>query len=599
MYHRHGIYAAGIEDVSNTTTTAAPGVPPCVPSDSDVSWMLVASVLVLGMLPGLSFFESGLLRGKNTTSITVQVFSGMTILCTMWILFGFSLVFDSSQGGFIGGVKMCGMQNVGYNDCYPGTVIPSALYALFQMMFAAITPLLMTGAFAERLAWRPFIILMILWEVIVYYPVAHWMWNPDGWLNKMGAQDFAGGIVIHVTAGASSLVSVLILGRRRDFHIHHGEAPYSSLPIACIGASLLWTGWFGFNGGSALASGGLAIHAVMNSQIAASVCSCCFLVWALFRTKRPSMVGIINGAIAGLAGITPCAGYVGLGYGILLSIVLALTAHISMFFVKHKFKIDDALDVSCVHGVPGLVGAIWTGFFADVDVGGDANGVAFGGDGKLLGVQILACLVCGVWACFWTFAIMKVTGMFIPLRVSATAEKAGLDLHEHNEVAWLTEQLSPGTSFAIVPVRKSQSRPSQLGASQHIQDDEDSASSEGRQLGGIAATEDDDEATRLLANARASHLGSTNRSSKVRSSKVRELTMSQADLQDLILSRAVAVVGGSGHHQHYDEQDEADEYDLRAHSEHNFTRQSKRTTRTSRAASQFSTYNKDPSGSPA
>eukprot|EP00758_Cryptobia_borreli_P002827 Tbor_TRINITY_DN3325_c0_g1::TRINITY_DN3325_c0_g1_i1::g.23535::m.23535/K03320/amt, AMT, MEP; ammonium transporter, Amt family len=353
----------------NVTLPPSSGNIPCTPKSSDISWMLISTVLVLGMLPGLAFFEAGLLRSKNTISISVQIFSGMTVLCTMWIAFGYSLSF-SEGNAFIGDFRNAGLLKVSYVDCYVGTVIPSALHALFQMMFAAITPLLMTGAFAERLAWRPFIILMVCWEILVYYPVCHWMWGVDGWLLKMGAQDFAGGIVIHVTAGASSLVSVLMLGRRHDFHKHRGEAPYSSLPIACIGAALLWTGWFGFNGGSTFAAGELAVRVVINSQVAASVCSCCFLIVSLVRKGRPSMIQILNGAIAGLAGITPCAGYVSLGPVFGCAFVLAVTAQASMWLVKHKLQIDDALDVSCVHGVPGLIGALWSGFFADISVGG-------------------------------------------------------------------------------------------------------------------------------------------------------------------------------------------------------------------------------------
>ena len=435
------------------SSSVAPRDAPCSPRDADISWVLIATVLVLGMLPGLAFFEAGLVRGKNTISITVQVFSGAVVLSCMWIFFGFSLSFaHDSTNSFIGNLNHVLLIDISYTDCYPGTVIPSMLYCLFQMMFAAITPLLMTGAFAERLAWRPFILLMCFWELLVYYPVAHWVWHPQGWLKAMGAQDYAGGIVIHITAGVASLVSVLVLGQRQDFAKHHGDAPYSSLPVACIGATLLWTGWFGFNGGCALAAGRTAIYAVVNSQIGATVCSCCFLLFQLRKTGKPSIIAIINGAVAGLAGITPTAGFISPVAAILLAILLAFAAQVGIFVLKHRLMIDDALDVSSVHGITGFVGALFIGIAGDASIGG-ANGVVFGGSARLLGVQLLACVVCAAWSAVWTFAILKVISFFFVLRVDEAVEKGGLDLLENGEVAWLVEKVTPNTSFAIVPLR--------------------------------------------------------------------------------------------------------------------------------------------------
>lgn len=410
-----------------------PTAEPCVAEDSDVSWVLISTVLVLGMMPGLGFFEAGLLRSKNTTSIMIQIFSGASVLSVLWVLFGYSITLGSNtNGGFIGNFNRALFVGMGYSDCYGSTVIPEALYALFQMMFAMITPLLMTGAYAERLAYRPFIIFTVCWEILVYYPVAHWIWGPGGWLNNMGAQDFAGGIVIHTTAGVSSLVACMMLGRRNDFDAHHGEAPYSSLPLASIGASMLWTGWFGFNGGSALQAGRGAVHAVMNSQVAAATCATIFVMYHMFRTGKASLLQCINGAIAGLAGITPASGYITVPSAIVLAIILAVCAQISIFILKHKLKIDDALDVSSVHGVPGLVGALFIGFCGDASVAG-ANGIVMGGSGKLLGVQLLACLVTAVWSAVWTFLIFRGVSLFYHLRVDDHGERVGLDAAQHNE----------------------------------------------------------------------------------------------------------------------------------------------------------------------
>lgn len=405
----------------------------CVAQDSDISWVLISSVLVLGMMPGLAFFEAGLLRAKNTTSVVIQIFSGAALMPVLWILFGYSVTLGSNtKGGFIGDFSKALFTGVSYDDCYNGLSIPEALYGLFQMMFATITPLLMTGAYAERLAFRPFLIYTIMWEVLVYYPVAHWIWGPGGWLSEMGAQDFAGGIVIHTTAGVSSLVAVLMLGRRRDFHRHHGEAPYSSLPLTSIGATMLWTGWFGFNGGSALQAGQSAVHAVMNSQTAATVCSTCFLFYVMVRTGKASLLQCINGAIAGLAGVTPASGYITVPAAFVLGIILAVSAQLSIFVLKHKLKIDDALDVSSVHGVPGLVGALYIGFAGTSSVGG-ADGLIYGGGGKLLGVQVLACLVASVWSGFFTYVTLRFISLYYPLRVDDHGERLGLDHHQHDE----------------------------------------------------------------------------------------------------------------------------------------------------------------------
>jgi Amt family ammonium transporter len=319
------------------------------------------------------------------------------------------------------------------------------------MMFAAITPLLMTGAYAERMAFRPFIIFTMLWELLVYYPVAHWIWSPNGWLGVRGVQDFAGGIVIHTTAGVSALVVAKYVGRRVDYHAYDGEAPHSSLPLACIGASLLWAGWFGFNGGSALMAGRVALHAVMNSQIAASICSCTFMFIHMMRTGNPSLISCINGAIAGLAGITPASGYITPPAAIFLGALLAVCSAVSIYITKHRLQIDDALDVFSVHGIPGIVGSIFIGFCGNSDVSG-ANGLVSGGNGTLLGWQVVAVLVSGAWAGAWTVAILRGIEVFIQIRVDEPAELNGLDQADHDEKSWdLTPEKSAVKETAQSP----------------------------------------------------------------------------------------------------------------------------------------------------
>jgi ammonium transporter, Amt family len=405
----------------------------CRPHNADVAWILMSSVLVLGMFPGLAFFEAGLLRGKNTTSIITQVFTGLTILCVMWVAFGYSLTFGDDHFGLIGDFNKAFFLNTSFKDCYPGTRIPTALQELFQLKFACITPLLMTGAFAERMAWKPFMLLMVLWEIFVYYPVGHWMWHPEGWLALLGAQDFAGGIVIHETAGVSSLVVVYVLGQRRGFDKYKGEFPYSSLPFAAIGVTLLWTGWFGFNGGSALASNAVAIHAVVNSQIGAAVCAVVWLRISTLRHGYPSMIALLNGAIAGLAGITPACGYISPPGAFVLGIILGISTYASAIFLKHRLALDDALDVSSVHGVAGVIGALFIGVAAQSAISGSGNGFLIDGSFRLLFNQCVALVAVGAWSGAVTYGVLQTIALWTPLRVTAEQERVGLDEALHFE----------------------------------------------------------------------------------------------------------------------------------------------------------------------
>lgn len=406
----------------------------CINS-GDTTWVLVSTILVLGMMPALAFFEAGLLRSKNTLSLVTQIIGGLVCLGFMWDIFGYSLVYGPDHGGFIGGYQHFLLIGVDYFSCnVHAPNIPSAAFALFMMMFASITPLLMTGSYAERVQWRSFFTLTILWEIIVYYPVAHWIWG-DGWLERMGALDFAGGIVIHTTAGVGSLVLALMLGHRKDFDKYHGEFPPSNLPLAALGAALLWMGWFGFNAGSALTSGSLATSAVASTQIAACASGMVWLSISWARDK-PSSIALINGVIAGLAGITPASGYVSSQASIVIGLILGAVSYGGVWLFKHKLRIDDALDVSSVHGLTGIVGSLSIGFVSQKSLNADGADGLFFGNPKLLGIQVLAVVVAGAWAGVWTFILAKVIDKTMGLKITDEEEEQGLDLVEHGEFAY-------------------------------------------------------------------------------------------------------------------------------------------------------------------
>jgi Amt family ammonium transporter len=401
------------------------------------------------MFGGLAFFEAGLLRSKNTQSIIMQVMAGMVVLGFMWDIVGYSLTFGDDHGGVIGDFKHSFLLGVGYNECSPhAPQIPAALFALFMMMFAAITPLLMTGSIAERINWNSFIILIVAWEVLVYYPLAHWIWG-GGWLDRMGVQDFAGGIVIHTSAGAGSLVLSIMLGRRKQFEKYHGEFPPSNLPLAAIGTCMLWGGWFGFNAGSALTSGAIATSTLASTQLAAVTSGTVWLIASWIRNKPSSMM-VMVGIVAGLAGITPASGYINDQSSLVLGLIIGAASYFSMWFVKAKLHIDDALDVISVHGLPGVIGSIAIGFCSETYVNPNAaNGLIFHGSARLLGVQTLAVVVTFAYTCVVTFAIAIILQKTIGLRVSDAEEEQGLDLASHGEYAYHNLWMMEGSEARI------------------------------------------------------------------------------------------------------------------------------------------------------
>jgi ammonium transporter, Amt family len=401
----------------------------------DTSWMLISTGLVMLMTPALGFFEAGLIRSKNALSVLVQTFSGIAILSTLWFIFGFTLVFAPSQGGIIGGLDWVFFNEVPINDSldYARTV-PGVTFASFQMMFAVITPLLITGAFAERLKWSSFFVFIIAWSVLVYYPLAHWIWG-RGWLADLGVFDFAGGIVIHTSAGLASIAAALVLGRRRNFGPDI-MVPHN-IPLAVLGASLLWIGWFGFNAGSALASGSLAANTLLVSQIASVTSAMVWLFLSWRRSGKPSTTAVINGAISGLAGVTPASGFITAQSSFFLGIVLGFASYYGILLIKERFKIDDALDVSSVHGITGIVGSIAIGLVATTIINPNGPDGLLYGNSSQLAIQALGVAVAAVLAFVATIVIMKVIDATIGLKVKEEEEEIGLDITQHAERAYV------------------------------------------------------------------------------------------------------------------------------------------------------------------
>jgi Amt family ammonium transporter len=412
--------------------------PTILPINSgDTAWMLVASSFVLLMIPALGLFEAGLLRKKNTVSIFMQIFLGVALLSVMWFVFGFSLTFGPDTAGLVGNLDWTFLKGVPFDSSlnYAPT-IPGVLYAKFEMMFAVITPLLLTGAIAERMKFSAFVLFIAAWSFLIYYPLAHWIWG-GGWLGKLGVKDFAGGIVIHTSAGMGALGAVIVLGRR----LNYGPSimvPHS-IPIAVLGASLLWLGWFGFNAGSALASGAIAGNTMIVTHMASAVSALVWVALSWMRTHKPSIIAAINGAIAGLAGITPISGYVSVEHAFAIGFAVGIASYLGVIFLKDKLKIDDALDVSSVHGIAGIIGSLAIGIFASTLINPTGpNGLLFGNTHQLL-IQAMGVGVAGALGFGGTFIIMKVLDVLIGVRVSPATEEKGLDIEEHAERAYSDE----------------------------------------------------------------------------------------------------------------------------------------------------------------
>lgn len=402
-------------------------------SAGDTAWVLTSSVLVLMMIvPGLALFYGGLVRRKNVLGTLMQSFILLALISVQWVLWGYSVAFGPDIAGFMGSLKYVGLAGVGPEPGPYSDTIPHLAFMIFQGMFAAITPALITGAFAERMKFSAFLWFGILWSTVVYGPLAHWVWG-GGWIGAMGALDFAGGTVVHISSGVSALVCAMLLGRRRGWPNEH--MPPHNLPFTVMGAALLWVGWFGFNAGSALAADGAAVNAFVTTNTAASAAAVAWMIVEWRHGGRPTMLGVATGAVAGLVAITPGAGFVSPVSAIIIGVVAGAVCYFAVV-MKVRLGYDDSLDVVGVHGVGGTWGALATGLFASAAVGG-TNGL-FAGNPALMGPQILSVLGTIVYAGVLSWVILKILDATLGLRVSEEEEQMGLDLSQHNEAGYST-----------------------------------------------------------------------------------------------------------------------------------------------------------------
>jgi Amt family ammonium transporter len=394
------------------------------------AWVITASALVLFMtLPGLALFYGGLVRARNLLSVLMHSFAICCVVSLIWAIAGYSLVFDGA-GPYLGGLSAVFLEHLA--PIKAGTGMPENVFALFQMTFAIITPTLIIGAFPERVKFSFVVLFSAIWLVVVYLPVAHWVWG-GGWLAQMGALDFAGGIVVHTTAGVSALVAALLIGARNGFP--HALTPPHNPGITMAGAGMLWVGWFGFNGGSALTADGAAASAILCTHLAASAAAVTWIAIERIRIGKATSVGIVTGAVAGLATITPASGYVGPAGAMAIGVAGGMVCFFATLLIKHRFKIDDSLDVFAVHGVGGMLGSVLLAGFALPAMGG--VGLAAGMDfARQLAVQALAVGVTGLWSGVATLAIVKIISAVSGLRVTTEEEYDGLDLSMHGERAY-------------------------------------------------------------------------------------------------------------------------------------------------------------------
>ena len=398
----------------------------------DTAFMLVATALVMFMTPGLALFYGGLVRSKNVLATIMQSFICLGLISMTWVVFGYSLAFGPDVGGFIGNLDWALLKGVGLSPGPYSDTIPDLLFVAFQMMFAIITPALITGAFAERMKFTAFLLFTVLWSSLVYLPVCHWVWG-GGWLGSHGALDFAGGTVIHINSAAAALVVAIVIGKRKGwgkeaFHPHN-------LTMTIMGASILWFGWFGFNAGSALAASDIATLAFFTTQVATGAAALSWVIaeWAI--QGKPTTLGVVSGALAGLVAITPGAGFVGPGSAIVIGLAAGVICYLGVI-AKRKLGYDDALDVVAVHGLGGLWGALATGLFASTAWNpGGADGLFFGNP-KLLAIQAFGAVATIAYSVVVTFVILKIIDVIVGLRVTEEEEMQGLDLTQHSEAGY-------------------------------------------------------------------------------------------------------------------------------------------------------------------
>tara|TARA_B100000579_G_scaffold178229_2_gene145248 strand:- start:1177 stop:2373 length:1197 start_codon:yes stop_codon:yes gene_type:complete len=390
-----------------------------------ISWMLICSALVLFMTPGLAFFYGGLVRGKNLLSTIMYSFISLGLVSIVWVLWGYTIAFGEGGNDYFGSFKSIGLNGIDTPD--------EQVFAIFQMMFAIITPALITGAFCERFKFKTYLIFLVLWVSLVYAPIAHWIWSEDGWLFKRGALDFAGGAVVHINAGMAAIVAAILVGKRRN----PGLEP-NNIPFVILGASMLWFGWFGFNAGSGLAANGQAVNAFLVTNTSAAMAMMVWVVLGIYHGGKVSAVGAATGSIAGLATITPASGFVDVQAALILALVSGLITFYAVYF-KSKFNLDDALDVFAVHGIGGILGIIGTGFFAKEAIGG-AKGI-FEGSSTLFVENLIMIIATTIYSLIASFVILKVLDLIpaLGLRSTDLEEDIGLDLSDHGERAYVSD----------------------------------------------------------------------------------------------------------------------------------------------------------------
>ncbi len=396
------------------------------------AWMITATALVMLMTPGLAFFYGGLVRAKNTISTIMYSFIAVAVVSIVWVLWGASLAFGAG-GPLIGDLSLVGLSGIGLDNAVFGLDIPDLVFITFQMMFAVITPALITGAFVERFKFTTYLIFLVLWVTLVYAPIAHWVWASNGWLFEMGALDFAGGTVVHINAGVAAVAAALLVGKRRN----PGLQPHN-VPYVVLGAALLWFGWFGFNAGSGLAADGLAASAFLVTNTAAAASA---LTWGLisqFRTGRMSAVGVASGAVGGLVAITPASGFVGVTGALAIGFGSGVLCYLAVQ-IRAKTSLDDALEVFAIHGIGGIWGALATGIFAVAAIGGTAGLIE--GNAEQMVTQVIAVAATGGYCLIASLIILKILDVIpgLGLRVSEQHEAAGLDMSAHGEDAFVSD----------------------------------------------------------------------------------------------------------------------------------------------------------------
>src|SRR5574344_1138395 len=397
-------------------------------NNADVAWMITATIFVLMMTPGLSLFYGGMVRQKNVISTILQSFIAMGVISIIWVVFGFSLAFGDDIGSFVGNPATFFMfDGVGAKtDPLLAPTIPLALFALFQMKFAIITPSLITGSFAERVRFSGYLIFMMFFCVFIYCPLAHMTWHPDGLFLRWGVVDFAGGIVVHASSGVAALAGAIFLGKRTEQSSTHAPA---NIPFVILGAAMLWLGWFGFNAGSSLAANGVAVKAFLNTNTASATAMMAWVVFDCLRGRKPSAMGAAIGAVVGLVAITPSAGFVTVGESIFIALVTTIVCNVAVYWKNHT-SVDDALDVFPTHGVGGILGTVLTGVFVHGLIDGHWD-VFF--------IHILAVIIVCVYTFVVTYALYWLTNKMIPMRVSANSERIGLDISQHDEQYGMVE----------------------------------------------------------------------------------------------------------------------------------------------------------------